>query len=86
MHFSSILNAFIYFHLFVVVENAIPGAYQQTCMNLDERSFVLQSTGDVIVIYQGTNWTSGTNNKKGGGTTTGRTGGECELVIVLFFF
>lgn len=69
----------------IKTENAIPGAYQQTCMNLDERSFVLESTGgDKIVVYQGTN----NNNTKGGGggTTTGRTGGEIWTLSPLSFF
>ena len=61
------------------IESAVPGAYQQTCMNLDERSFRLESSssstststsdgGDIIAVYQGTN--------ASGGGMAGRTGGE----------
>ena len=38
------------------------GAYQQTCINLEERSFTLELTGDTITVYQGTNaevWQAG---------------------------
>ena len=58
----------------IVLENAVPGAYQQTCMNLDERAFHLQSIkntpgsdDNVITVYQGTN--------SGAGEMAGRTGG-----------
>ena len=58
----------------IVLESAVPGAYQQTCMNLDERTFYLQSIkntpgsdDNVITVYQGTN--------SGAGEMAGRTGG-----------
>ena len=58
----------------IVSESAVPGAYQQTCMNLDERTFHLQSIkntsgsdDNVITVYQGTN--------SGAGEMAGRTGG-----------
>ena len=58
----------------IVSESAVPGAYQQTCMNLDERTFYLQSIkntpgsdDNVITVYQGTN--------SGAGEMAGRTGG-----------
>ena len=54
----------------IVSESAVPGAYQQTCMNLDERTFPLQSieNGNSITVYQGTN--------AGAGEVAGRTGGK----------
>ena len=58
----------------IVLESAVPGAYQQTCMNLDERTFHLQSIkntpgsdDNIITVYQGTN--------SGAGEMAGRTGG-----------
>lgn len=49
----------------VISESAVPGAYQQSCMDLDERSFVLKASGDTITVYQGT---------KSAGGMAGRTG------------
>ena len=42
-------------------------------MNLDERSFILESSGDRITVYQGT-------NAQGG--MAGRTGGERYLHLI----
>mmetsp|Transcript_15444 Transcript_15444/g.22026 ORF Transcript_15444/g.22026 Transcript_15444/m.22026 type:complete len:517 (-) Transcript_15444:63-1613(-) len=55
----------------IVAENAVPGAYQQICMGLNERSIKLKSTGEEIKIVQGT---SNTNSSNGGGSVSGRTG------------
>eukprot|EP01082_Thalassiosira_pseudonana_P003396 g3199.t1 g3199 contig12:1615319-1616568(+) len=49
----------------IVAESAVPGAYQQTCMNLDERSFLLKSTGDSIIVEQGTNAAGGMAGRTG---------------------
>eukprot|EP00571_Detonula_confervacea_P011052 CAMPEP_0172305618 /NCGR_PEP_ID=MMETSP1058-20130122/6866_1 /TAXON_ID=83371 /ORGANISM="Detonula confervacea, Strain CCMP 353" /LENGTH=444 /DNA_ID=CAMNT_0013017263 /DNA_START=20 /DNA_END=1354 /DNA_ORIENTATION=+ len=49
----------------VVSESAVPGAYQQTCMNLEERTFLLESSGDTIAVYQGTNDAGGMAGRTG---------------------
>ncbi|KAL9183937.1 hypothetical protein ACHAXT_002023 [Thalassiosira profunda] len=49
----------------IVSETAVPGAYSQTCMSLDERLFRLKSTGDTITIYQGTNAAGGMAGRTG---------------------
>ena len=50
----------------IAVESAVPGAYQQICMSMDQRSFNLKSSGDTITIAQGAN--------SAGGSVAGRTG------------
>ena len=64
------------------LENAVPGAYSQTCMNLDERSFRLKSSGDTVTVYQGTS---------AGGGMAGRTGGMificvCKIASAAYIF
>ena len=65
--------------MILLLEGAIPGAYQNICMSLPERSIILKSTGDEIKIYQGTGTGTTTtssidNNNNNGGSVTGRTG------------
>ena len=81
-HFRSSSHPLSYSSLCTIfirhIESAVPGAYQQKCMNLDERSFHLESSsssststsdgGDTITVYQGSN--------ASGGGMAGRTGGE----------
>ncbi len=56
-------------------ESAVPGAYEQSCTNLDERRFVLRTPGaGTLVVYQGT-------NTAGGGGVSGRTGGERDALF-----
>lgn len=50
----------------IASESAVPGAYQQICMSMDQRSFTMKSSGDIITIVQGAN--------SGGGSVAGRTG------------
>lgn len=74
----------IIFYFFPSQEGIIPGAYQNMCMNLNERSFILKSTKDEIVIYQGqvsknndgNNNNNNNNNRPSEPSTTlaGRTG------------
>ena len=54
----------------IVSESPVPGAYQQVCMNLDERTFKLSSIKEdnSITVFQGTN--------SGAGEVAGRTGGK----------
>ena len=54
----------------------MPGAYQQTCMSLDERTFRLESLpeeSNTITVYQGT---------IAAGGMAGRTGGEKRKCLV----
>mmetsp|Transcript_8484 Transcript_8484/g.14390 ORF Transcript_8484/g.14390 Transcript_8484/m.14390 type:complete len:389 (+) Transcript_8484:142-1308(+) len=51
----------------IASESQVPGAYQQLCMGLEQRTFKLQSSGDTITIAQGT-------NSAGGSSVAGRTG------------
>jgi SAM-dependent methyltransferase len=50
----------------IASESAVPGAYQQICMSMDQRSFTMKSSGDIITIVQGAN--------SAGGSVAGRTG------------
>ncbi len=50
----------------IALESAVPGAYQQICMSMDQRSFTMKSSGDIITIVQGAN--------SAGGSVAGRTG------------
>eukprot|EP00984_Skeletonema_dohrnii_P018907 scaffold8947_cov124-Skeletonema_dohrnii-CCMP3373.AAC.5 len=50
----------------IASESQVPGAYQQLCMGLEQRTFKLQSSGDTITVAQGTN--------SAGGSVAGRTG------------
>mmetsp|Transcript_26531 Transcript_26531/g.45164 ORF Transcript_26531/g.45164 Transcript_26531/m.45164 type:complete len:364 (-) Transcript_26531:19-1110(-) len=51
----------------IASESQVPGAYQQLCMGLEQRTFKLQSSGDTITVAQGT-------NSAGGSSVAGRTG------------
>lgn len=51
----------------IASESQVPGAYQQLCMGLEQRTFQLQSSGDTITIAQGT-------NSANGSSIAGRTG------------
>mmetsp|Transcript_1977 Transcript_1977/g.3359 ORF Transcript_1977/g.3359 Transcript_1977/m.3359 type:complete len:359 (-) Transcript_1977:2042-3118(-) len=51
----------------IASESQVPGAYQQLCMSLRERTFKLQSSEDTITVAQGT-------NSAGGSSVAGRTG------------
>eukprot|EP00804_Cyclotella_cryptica_P027623 CCRYP_010262-RA/>CCRYP_010262-RA protein AED:0.13 eAED:0.13 QI:217/1/1/1/0.4/0.33/6/3715/197 len=50
----------------IVSEMAVPGAYQQQCMDLVERTFLLKSTNDTITIEQGTGSAKGVAGRTGG--------------------
>jgi len=50
----------------IAAESAVPGAYQQICMSMDQRNFTMESSGDIITIFQGAN--------SAGGSVAGRTG------------
>ena len=58
----------------ILPESPVPGAYQQVCMNLDERTFTLSSIKEdnSITVSQGTN--------SGAGEVAGRTGGKIFCV------
>ena len=76
-NFQSIGIPFFCQHGFILsTESAVPGAYQQSCMDLDERSFVLKASGDTITVYQGT---------KSAGGMAGRTGGEISFMCYMMF-
>ncbi|KAL7549951.1 hypothetical protein ACHAWF_013202 [Thalassiosira exigua] len=49
----------------IVSESSVPGAYTQTCMDLDERTFELKSTGDTVALYQGANAAGGIAGRTG---------------------
>ncbi len=49
---SIILNLYS-IYLFIIIEGAIPGAYQNICMSLPQRTITLKSISDEITIYQG---------------------------------
>ena len=49
----------------IASESAVPGAYQQICMSMDQRSFTMKSSGDITIV-QGAN--------SAGGSVAGRTG------------
>jgi ribosomal protein L11 methylase PrmA len=51
----------------IASESQVPGAYQQLCMGLEQRTVKLQSSGDTITIAQGT-------NSANGSSIAGRTG------------
>jgi len=61
----------------ILPESPVPGAYQQVCMNLDERTFTLTSIKEdnSITVYQGTN--------SGAGEVAGRTGGKIFCVHMM---
>jgi len=56
----------------ILAEASVPGAYQQVCMGIPERSMVLKATGDTITVLQGTSTSTGSDGNSG--SVAGRTG------------
>eukprot|EP00978_Attheya_sp_CCMP212_P024588 scaffold77505_cov52-Attheya_sp.AAC.2 len=64
----------------IAAEGAVPGAYQQVCMALPERTIQLKSCGESVTIAQGSSLSGGSSS-----SVTGRTGvavwNSCLLLV-----